>query len=74
MSLVLTSRGLNLLAVMSSSFMGSLAANLLDRRCSFIDNSFFVGIYDKFLINDEYFLLYAKIVQIQLAKSQSLVF
>ena len=42
---------------MASSLTGSLAENLLYRRCSFIDNPFFVRIYDKFLINDEYFRL-----------------
>jgi hypothetical protein len=65
MSLVLRSRTLILLDAMACSFTGSLAENLFDRRCSFIDNSFLVGIYDKSLINDEYLqLLCVNIVQI----------
>jgi hypothetical protein len=42
MSLVSTFRTLDLLDVIACSFTGSLAENLLCRRCSFIDNSFFV--------------------------------
>jgi hypothetical protein len=41
MSLVSTSRTLVLLGVVAFSLAGSLAENLLFRRCSFNENSFF---------------------------------
>jgi hypothetical protein len=52
MSLVSTKRNLFLLDAMASSLTGSLVGYLLYRRFSFINNSFFVWSYDKFLINN----------------------
>ena len=43
MSLVVTEKTFILLDVMASSFKGSLIENLLDRRCSFTENSFLLG-------------------------------
>jgi hypothetical protein len=75
MSLVSTRRSLCLLDAMASSFTGILAENLLYRRFSFITNSFFVGIYDESVINDECIrLLHAKNVQIQPVMSQYLLY
>ncbi len=59
MSLVFTSRTLVLLPVMAFSLTGSLVENLLLRRCSFNDNSFFWGLI-KSLINNEYFDYYTQ--------------
>jgi hypothetical protein len=54
--------------IVASSLEGSLTVSLLFKRHSVIDHSFFVRIYDKSLINDEYIrLLHAKTMQIQAA-------
>ena len=69
MSLVSTKRNLFLLDAMASSLTASLVEYLLYRRFSFTNNSLFVWSYDKFLINIEYVVMYAKSMQIQTVKS-----